>query len=284
MTIPTFIQTLNAVNENTTTTNNATNQHKSYKIVLVGDGGVGKTTLVKRHLTNTFETKYIPTVGVEVTPLVFYTNQGSITFNIWDTAGQEKFGGLRDGYYIEMDAAIVFFDRTSRLSFRNVPTWIKELRSVKDVPILLVGTKSDLKATSIGMNTIRMMCNDHDVEYHELSTKTNNNIQAPFLSLARRLQGNEELCFSDPIEAPKQNHLLNHNREDDEEDDDAHVDDRIEPYQLLAQEPRSERIDALLQFDGFLDEYQTFIEGNEGKQLISGLKELIAQQVNTLVV
>ena len=53
---------------------------------------------VKRHLTGEFEKKYIATLGVEVHPLVFHTNCGPIVFNTWDTAGQEKFGGLRDGY------------------------------------------------------------------------------------------------------------------------------------------------------------------------------------------
>ncbi|CAF4409559.1 unnamed protein product, partial [Adineta steineri] len=80
----------------------ATNQRNvpEFKLVLVGDGGVGKTTFVKRHLTGEFEKKYEATVGVNVHPLNFSTNYGEIIFSVWDTAGQEKFGGLRDGYYI----------------------------------------------------------------------------------------------------------------------------------------------------------------------------------------
>ena len=69
-----------------------------FKLVFVGDGGVGKTTFVKRHITGEFERRYIATVGVEVHPMVFYTNHGYIRFNVWDTAGQEKLSGLRDGY------------------------------------------------------------------------------------------------------------------------------------------------------------------------------------------
>lgn len=88
-----------------------------FKLILVGDGGVGKTTFVKRHLTGEFEKKYVgkcffhgycnddfdflffvATLGVEVHPLDFHTNHGKIKFNVWDTAGQEKYGGLRDGY------------------------------------------------------------------------------------------------------------------------------------------------------------------------------------------
>ena len=60
-----------------------------FKLILVGDGGVGKTTFVKRHLTGEFEKKYVATLGVEVHPLLFHTNRGPLKFNVWDTAGQE---------------------------------------------------------------------------------------------------------------------------------------------------------------------------------------------------
>merc|ERR1719287_186230 len=75
-----------------------------FKCLLVGDGGVGKTTFVKRHLTGEFEKKYVATIGVEVHAMPFDTNRGRLIFNVWDTAGQEKFGGLRDGYYIQGSA------------------------------------------------------------------------------------------------------------------------------------------------------------------------------------
>jgi small GTP-binding protein len=61
-----------------------------FKLVMVGDGGVGKTTFVKRHLTGEFERKYVATLGVEVRPLDCTTNFGNVRFNVWDTAGQAK--------------------------------------------------------------------------------------------------------------------------------------------------------------------------------------------------
>lgn len=67
------------------------------------------------------------TIGVEVHPLDFSTNFGKLRFYCWDTAGQEKFGGLRDGYYIHGQCAIIMFDVTSRLTYKNVPTWHRDL-------------------------------------------------------------------------------------------------------------------------------------------------------------
>jgi len=67
----------------------STDNAPEFKLILVGDGGVGKTTFVKRHLTGEFEKKYVATLGVEVHPLLFHTNRGPIKFNVWDTAGQE---------------------------------------------------------------------------------------------------------------------------------------------------------------------------------------------------
>jgi small GTP-binding protein len=100
-------------------------QAPRFKLILVGDGGVGKTTFVKRHRTGEFEKRYVATMGVEVNPLPFSTSLGQIVYNCWDTAGQEKFGGLRDGYYIGGQAAIIMFDVTARVTYKSVPHWHK---------------------------------------------------------------------------------------------------------------------------------------------------------------
>ena len=83
---------------------------------------------------------------MDVNTITFYTNHGPIKFNIWDTAGQEKLGGLREGYYIGGHCAIVMFDVCSRITYRNVPKWHKDLtRICEDIPIVLIGNKVDVK-------------------------------------------------------------------------------------------------------------------------------------------
>src|SRR5277367_2745066 len=93
------------------------------KLIVIGDGGTGKTTFIKRHLSGEFEKHYIPTVGAEVHPLKFHTSRGVVNLNVWDTSGQEKFGAMRNAYYLGSDCCILFFDLTSRMTYKNVPAW-----------------------------------------------------------------------------------------------------------------------------------------------------------------
>ncbi|KAF4627154.1 hypothetical protein G7Y89_g11001 [Cudoniella acicularis] len=167
----------------------------TFKLVLVGDGGTGKTTFVKRHLTGEFEKKYIATLGVEVHPLGFSTNLGNIQFDVWDTAGQEKFGGLRDGYYINGQCGIIMFDVTSRITYKNVPNWHRDLvRVCENIPIVLTGNKVDVKERKVKAKTITFH-RKKNLQYYDISAKSNYNFEKPFLWLARKLVGNAALEF-----------------------------------------------------------------------------------------
>merc|ERR1711998_547310 len=174
-----------------------------FKCLLVGDGGVGKTTFVKRHVTGEFEKKYVATIGVEVHPLNFDTNRGRICFNVWDTAGQEKFGGLRDGYYIQGQCAIIMFDVTSRISYKNVGVWYRDLvRVCESIPIVLVGNKVDVKERKVKVKQINFH-RKKNLNYYDISAKSNFNYEKPFLSLAKKLVGDQHLGFVDtPALAP----------------------------------------------------------------------------------
>ncbi|XP_033748005.1 GTP-binding nuclear protein ran-1-like [Pecten maximus] len=167
-----------------------------FKLIVVGDGGVGKTTFVKRHLTGEFEKKYIATIGAEVHPMKFYTTRGEIQFDVWDTAGQEKYGRLRDGYYIQGQCAIIMFDVTSRITYRNVPDWYRDLSRVcVNVPMVLCGNKVDVKDRKVPAKLIRFH-RKHNLQYYDLSAKSNYNYEKPFLWLARQLVGDPQLQFA----------------------------------------------------------------------------------------
>lgn len=170
-----------------------------FKLILVGDGGVGKTTFVKRHLTGEFERKYVATLGVEVRPLDFQTTHGVIRFNVWDTAGQEKFGGLRDGYYIQGDCAIIMFDVTARQTYKNVPMWYRDLvRVCEKIHMCLVGNKVDIKDRKVRSRQV-VFHRKKNIPYYEISAKSNYNYEKPFLWLARKLAGNDNLQFVEEV-------------------------------------------------------------------------------------
>ena len=165
--------------------------------MLVGDGGVGKTTFVKRHMTGEFEKRYVPTHGVEVRPLRFSTNMGPIKFNVWDTAGQEKFGRLRDGYYIQGQCAIIMFDVTSRITYKSVPNWHRDLTRVcEGIPIVLVGNKMDVKDRKVKAHQIKFH-RKKNLQYYDVSAKSNYNYEKPFLWLARKLSNEANLKFAE---------------------------------------------------------------------------------------
>ncbi|KAG7023545.1 GTP-binding nuclear protein Ran-3, partial [Cucurbita argyrosperma subsp. argyrosperma] len=182
--------------------------YPSFKLVIVGDGGTGKTTFVKRHITGEFEKKYEPTIGVEVHPLDFFTNCGKIRFYCWDTAGQEKFGGLRDGYYIHGQCAIIMFDVTARLTYKNVPTWHRDLcRVCENIPIVLCGNKVDVKNRQVKAKQVTFH-RKKNLQYYEISAKSNYNFEKPFLYLARKLAGDANIHFVEsPALAPPEVHI-----------------------------------------------------------------------------
>ncbi|XP_018647754.1 putative ran [Schistosoma mansoni] len=156
----------------------------AFKLVLVGDGGTGKTTFVKRHITGEFEKKYVATLGVEVHPLDFHT-----------TRGQEKFGGLRDGYYIQGRCAIIMFDVTSRVTYKNVPNWHRDLvRVCENIPIVLCGNKVDIQDRKVKAKSITFH-RKKNLQYYDISAKSNYNFEKPFLWLFRKLVGDPNLEF-----------------------------------------------------------------------------------------
>jgi GTP-binding nuclear protein Ran len=160
-------------------------EHTQYKIILVGDGNVGKTTWIKKLLTSNFEKKYVATLGVEVHPIHVQTNIGLVIFNMWDCAGQEKYGGLRDGYYIHGDGAIIMYDSTNEHSKEHMEGWEYDVRRVctknNTFPLIKVATK----------------CDDgiYPKLYMGISTKSNHNIMAPLLELVRKIRNDNSIEF-----------------------------------------------------------------------------------------
>ena len=204
-----------------------------YKLVLCGDGGTGKTTFVKRHLTGEFTKKYIATLGAEVHPMDFYTSRGKIRFEVWDTAGQEKLACLRDGYYIDAQCAIIMFDVGSRITYKNVPKWYKDITRVCDnIPIVLVGNKVDIADRKVKARQI-LFPRKHGIQYYDISAKSNYQFEKPFVWLLKRLTNDPGLVLVEaPVLQPKDVEIseqqINDMQKELKEADNAPIDDADE--------------------------------------------------------
>jgi GTP-binding nuclear protein Ran len=154
-------------------------QIPSFKCVLIGDGGTGKTTLVKQLINGQFDPKYIATLGVEInsinTSVIYNNKQTDIILNIWDTAGQDKFLGTPDKYYSQTDCALIFFDLTSTHTFKNISYWIDDI-SKYTKKIILIGNKKDLFHIRKISHQQILQYTRGKIPYIEISSKTCENI------------------------------------------------------------------------------------------------------------
>ena len=171
----------------------------NFKLVLCGDGGTGKTTFIKRHLTGEFEKKYIATLGAEVHPIVFCISRGNVRLEVWDTAGQEKLAALRDGYYIGAHCGIIMFDVCNRITYKNVINWYKQLTRVcEGIPIVLVGNKVDIPDRKVKARQI-LFPRKHGIQYYDISAKSNYQFEKPFLWLLRKLLEDPNLTLVEEL-------------------------------------------------------------------------------------
>ena len=117
-----------------------------FKIVIVGDSGVGKTNLVKRFVQNSFNLNTQSTVGVEFFSNNYYVNDKLIRIEMWDTAGQERYKSITSAYYKGAIGALIVYDVTNISSFKNVDRWFYEIKdfSSKDIQVIMIGNKTDL--------------------------------------------------------------------------------------------------------------------------------------------
>ena len=116
-----------------------------FKILVIGDTGCGKTSIMQRFVEGTFDEQFVVTVGTDFKEKIIEVNEKSIKLQIWDTAGQERFRAINSSYYRGAHGIIVVYDVTDTDSFENTQTWLGDISryACSEVPRILIGNKCD---------------------------------------------------------------------------------------------------------------------------------------------
>lgn len=165
-------------------------QRLQAKVVLLGEGRVGKTSLVLRFCKDTYSESQAPTIQASFLDKTVSLGDSRVNLAIWDTAGQERFHALGPIYYRDADSALLVFDITDPDSFIKVKSWVKELRKMvgEEIILCIAGNKTDLERHRV---VPRQEAADYAVavgaQYFETSAKSGRGINELFASMAKRL-------------------------------------------------------------------------------------------------
>jgi small GTP-binding protein len=162
-----------------------------FKVVVIGQGRVGKTSLARRYCEGKFSKSYNTTLGLDLFSKKLNIGDQKIKLLIWDTGGQERLGSLRSHWYRGATGGLLIFSLDDKKSFVDSERWLDEFKSytTPGIPIFLVGNKSDLK-DQIEVSTIEAeeYAKNRDLEYFETSAKDGTNVEDVFTTIARRIR------------------------------------------------------------------------------------------------
>jgi len=162
-----------------------------FKLLLIGDSGVGKSCLLLRFADDTYTESYISTIGVDFKIRTIQLDGKTIKLQIWDTAGQERFRTITSSYYRGAHGIIVVYDTTEMESFNNVKQWLHEIDryATEGVNKLLVGNKSDLIAKrQVDTATAKDLADSLSIPFLETSAKSAENVERAFMTMAGEIK------------------------------------------------------------------------------------------------
>jgi len=161
-----------------------------FKIVLIGESGVGKSNLLSRFTRNEFNLESKSTIGVEFATKSITTENKTIKAQIWDTAGQERYRAITSAYYRGAVGALLVYDIAKRTSYDNVSRWLKELRDHADanIVIMLVGNKKDLRhMRQVQTDEAKEFCKQHKLFFIETSALADSNVTTAFETILKEI-------------------------------------------------------------------------------------------------
>ena len=161
----------------------------NFKLIIIGDAGVGKSSILKRAVKNIFEESYQATIGFEFLLMHFQVNDLKIKFQIWDTCGQEMYRSLVQGFYHNTSLALLVYDINKKPTFESLDIWLKDLKqhTEQDLPVFIVGNKNDLDRNVTDEEAKEFKKVNNIVYFAECSAKRGYNVKEIFFEAAKYL-------------------------------------------------------------------------------------------------
>ncbi|KAH7825119.1 Rab11a [Monocercomonoides exilis] len=164
-----------------------------FKIVLIGDSGVGKSNLLSRYTRNEFNLESKSTIGVEFATRSIQIEGKTIKAQIWDTAGQDRYRAITSAYYRGAVGALLVYDISKHSTYENVERWLKELRDHADpnIVIMLVGNKSDLRhLRNVPTDEAKSFAMRNSLSFIETSALHSTNVETAFTTILQEIYKN----------------------------------------------------------------------------------------------
>ena len=180
-------------------------QMRRFKLIILGEGEVGKTSLISRFMYDSFESAYTRTIGIDFLSRTMFLEDRTVRMQIWDTAGQERYRAIIPAYIRDSDIAIVVYDTTDPTSFQAIDRWIDDVRTERgsDVIIMLVGNKTDLAdKRQVSMEDGEKKAKELNVMFIETSAKAGYNVKQLFRRIA------QSLPIADNLPDPKEGDIV----------------------------------------------------------------------------
>lgn len=183
-----------------------------FKLVLLGESAVGKSSLVLRFVKGQFHEYQESTIGAAFLTQTVHLDDTTVKFEIWDTAGQERYHSLAPMYYRGAQAAIVVYDVTNPDTFARAKTWVKELQrqASPSIVIALAGNKCDLPTRAVNQEDASSYAEENNLLFMETSAKTAANVNEIFMAIAKKLPKTDQ---RGPAGAPRGDVNLNRPQE-----------------------------------------------------------------------
>lgn len=176
-----------------------------FKLLLIGNSAVGKSSILLRFSDNIFNESFLPTIGVDFKIKTCNLQGKTIKLQIWDTAGQERFKTITSSYYKGANGIILTYDITDKQSFQDVDNWLEEVEKFAkpNVVKLLVGNKCDLESQrQVTAEEGKELADKMGVQFLETSAKSSINIEPAFIAMAKEIKENVQKSGDDEIKKP----------------------------------------------------------------------------------